>query len=186
MDEDLQTWDAWREIHQPFEIDWWKQRLPGHCADPGFSMQWQKVRDWIEPHGDILDIGCGPRPPFPPCTVIEPLAEEYRKITPNEWWESVSIYSQPAEHLVFGLKADTIICWNCIDHTIGWRRILDNMLIYGRPNARFAIATDFQKPFIGHPGFQYRDFMNQINERFIVCKQREPFGREIALLMIAK
>jgi hypothetical protein len=30
--------------------------------------------------GDLLDIGCGPRPPFPPCTVIEPLALEYQAL----------------------------------------------------------------------------------------------------------
>ena len=183
----LRTMDAWHKVHQPFEIDWWKKHLPGgHCDDPGFTIQWDEVREFIEPHGDILDVGCGPRPPFVPCAVIEPLANAYQEIVPKEWWEGVTAYAQPAEVLIHNLRADTVICWNAIDHTIGWRTILDNILAYGRPGARFAIATDFYKPFVGHPGFPREEFMTEIHKRFHIHKEREPFGRALALLMTAK
>ena len=184
---DLRTWEAWHKIHQPFEIGWWKEQLAqGHSADPEHPARWDEVREWIEPRGDILDIGSGPRPPFAPCTVIDPLADEYRKITPPEWWEGVKSYALPAENRVLDLKADTIICWNCLDHTIGWRDILDNMLAYGRPGATFAVATDFWPPFDGHPGYPREDFEWEINQRFTTIKKREPFGRHLALLMKAK
>jgi len=189
MSKDLRTQDAWHEIHQPFELDWWAKHLAlGHSSDPSFYYDWLPVREFIKPEGAVLDIGCGPRPPFAPCTVIEPLALEYQKldVVPKHWWDGVAVYAQPAEELIPGLLADTIICWNCLDHTHGWRQILDNMLAYGNAGARFAIATDFFKPFVGHPGYERDDFMREIESRFHIIDKRAPFGRQLALLMTAR
>jgi hypothetical protein len=185
---DLRTVEAWRQVHQPFELGWWKEHLPaGHCDDPGFTRQWDEIKAFIQPHGSVIDIGCGPRPPFAPCcTVIEPLALEYQKITPDEWWKGVTVYDQPAEQLVADLQGDTIVCWNALDHTIGWRTILDNMVSYGSATARFAIATDFWEPFEGHPGYPRGEFMAEIDKRFVIRQRREPFGRQLALLMTTK
>lgn len=187
MTRNLRTWDAWHHIHQPFELNWWKEHLPnGHLDDPGFTAQWVEVRDWIQPTGHVIDIGCGPRPPFRPSTVIEPLAEQYMSITPPEWWDDVAVHSVPAENRVEGLKGDTLVCWNCLDHTIGWREILANMRYYANPGAKFAIATDFHEPFDGHPGYAPLDFHEEIRTHFNVRKRRAPFGREVALLLEAK
>lgn len=187
MVEVLQTWQAWNEIHQPFELKWWTAALlRGHCSDPGWKAVWQPVVEFVQPSGAIIDIGCGPRPPFAPCTVIEPLADDYRKLVPAHWWRGVVVYAQPAETYLEGLRADTVICWNCIDHAIGWRDILDNMLRYGNENARFAIATDFHKPFVGHPGFGKLEFMEEIQKRFVIVNRREPLQRAMALLMKAR
>lgn len=183
---DLRTWDAWHNVHQPFELGWWKDSLEnGHSQDPGFSREWDRVRQFIKPKGFVIDIGCGPRPPFAPCAIIDPLALEYQKITPADWWDGVEVYVQPAEYpaVPLSLAADTVICWNCLDHTIGWKNILDNMLAYARPGARFAVATDFHEPFIGHPGFERDLFMAEIEKRFEIIDRREPFGRQLALLM---
>lgn len=180
-DPDLRTWDAWRTIHQPFELDWWTEQLAnGHNADHG-----DEVRAFIEPQGVVIDIGSGPRPTFAPCVVIDPLAESYRKLRP-EWWNNVTVYAQPAEQRIDGLKGDTIVCWNALDHLIGWRDVLDNMMAYGREGARFAVATDFFDPFLGHPGFDRQEFDREIDRRFVVLKRREPFDRQLALLMTAK
>jgi hypothetical protein len=184
---DLQTWDAWRTQHQVFELEWWKEALAnGHTGEPTEPPFWSDVEAFIQPQGAIIDIGAGPRPPFRPCVVIDPLALEYYKITPWEWWKGVAVHPTPAERRIDGLKADTIICWNCLDHTIGWRIILDNMLAYGNPNARFAVATDFQAPFLGHPGFPRDEFEAEIDKRFVIRDKREPFGRELALVMTAR
>lgn len=186
---DLRTWDAWHNVHQPFELQWWKENLAkGHSKDSDFDQAWVPVRQFIKPKGFIVDIGCGPRPPFAPCAIIDPLTLEYQKITPKKWWDGVEAYVHPAEYPVLALSvaADTVICWNCLDHTIGWKRILDNMKSYGRPGARFAIATDFWEPFEGHPGFERAEFESEIEKRFKVIDKREPFGRQLALLMKAK
>lgn len=202
---DLGTWQAWKDIHQRFELDWWAERLPDHCADPGFTEQWREVIDFIKPAGAVLDIGCGPRPPFSPCSVIEPLANEYKKLVPQEWWAGVTAYDYKAEMVLPALRGrfDTVICWNALDHAVGWRDILDNMLAYAKPGARFAVAADFYEPFIGHPGFdpdsRKRDrpsadmskaarltFDREIAKRFKIVEFREPFGRALALLMVAK
>jgi hypothetical protein len=110
-------------------------------------------------------------------TVFRPpgFAVKYQEFVPAEWWNGVAVYARPAEETIPNLRADTVVCWNCIDHTIGWRAILDNMLTYGNPGARFAIATDFFDPFLGHPGFERNDFMREIEARFTVIEAREPF-----------
>jgi hypothetical protein len=182
---ELKTWEAWNTIHQPFELDWWREALKaGHSQDDaGFAAQWAPVKEFIQPRGVIIDIGCGPRPPFAPCVVIEPLAQRYSEIVPREWWTGVTVYNQCAEILIPDLKGDTVICWNCIDHAIGWRQIIDNMCAYGNPGARFAIATDFHAPFTGHPGVPRDEFMDEIERRFTIVDRREPFGRHLALLL---
>jgi hypothetical protein len=189
MNSPLQTPEAWRNIHQPFELDWWKTALAaGHSMDDAaFAAHWQPAKDFIKPTGRVLDIGCGPRPPFKPCYVIEPLALEYQKITPSAWWEDVGVYAQPAEVQIPELTQafDTVICWNCIDHAIGWRKILANMRSYGRPDAstKYAIATDFHPPFTGHPGFDREEFMAELGKHFWIVEKREPFERQLAMLL---
>ena len=183
---DLRTWDAWHLTHQPFELSWWKEHLDNYCDDASFEASWCDVKEFIRPSGRIVDIGSGPRPPFAPCIVIDPLALEYQKMTPLEWWHGVEVHAHPAEYQIKGLEADTVICWNCLDHTIGWCTILDNMLAYGMQWSRFAVATDFYPPFVGHPGFDREEFMTEIKKRFEIIDRREPFGRQLALLMRAK
>lgn len=190
---DLRTIEAWRDIHQPFELNWWKEHIAqGHLTDPGWTLFWDDVRAFIEPHGRTIDIGCGPRPPFAPCYAIDPLILEYKAITPGKWWAGVIAYSDPAEDLIPSLrgKGDTIVCWNCLDHTVGWKQILDNMLAYGAPNARFAIATDFHEPFVGHPGYPRTEFDAEIDKRFHIHKRRRQrpghHDRDLSLLMTAR
>src|SRR5262245_48914119 len=165
--DDLRSWAAWHEKHQPFELQWWKEALAnGHSMDDdGFRAHWQPVKDWIKPRGTILDIGCGPRPAFAPCIVIDPLATDYQAITPQEWWLDVEVHNACAENFIPGLMdtADTVICWNALDHAIGWQVILENMLSYGTEGARFAVATDFHEPFLGHPGFDIDEFEAEID-----------------------
>ena len=194
---DLRTWDAWRQQHQPFELNWWREALAGghSCDDLAFAANWQPVFEFIcdgvkgnDGFGRVLDIGCGPRPPFAPCTVIEPLAADYQRITPESWWQGVEVRALPAEYILtdFIGAFDTLICWNCLDHTIGWKDILRNMAMYGAPDACYAVATDFFPPFLGHPGFEREEFMREIRKHFVIEDQREPLGRQMALRMVRK
>jgi hypothetical protein len=187
IEPDLRTWDAWQNIHQPFELEWWKEALKGgHSSDPEFSEHWAPMIEFIQPCGVVIDIGCGPRPPFAGSIVIDPLAIEYRKITPTSWWEGITSYVMKAEDFIDDLlhRADVVVCWNCIDHTIGWRTILDNMARYTKRDGRLFLATDFWEPFTGHPGFDKGEFMYEIGRRFRVVEKREPFDRAMALSMV--
>jgi hypothetical protein len=190
----LHTWGAWREVHQPFELEWWREHLD-QLTDPGFTDKWKEIKQFIKPRGRILDIGCGPRPPFAPsCTVIEPLAHEYRHLLPHAYWNGVSIYNKPAEHHLPDLngKFDTIVCWNALDHAVGWRAILLNIRCYAAPAARIAIATDFFPPFMGHPGYESteadarREFLEEIDKHFIITEKREPLDRAMAVVLLMK
>jgi hypothetical protein len=186
--QDLRTWGAWHTLHQPFELSWWTKALDsGHsCDDEKFRRTWDRVRDFIKPHGRIIDIGCGPRPPFAPCTIIDTLAFEYQKITPAHWWHGVDVHALPAEERIVGLSANTIICWNMLDHSIGWKQILCNMHVYAAKDATIAVATDFWEPFLGHPGFPRAEFMAEIERLFEVVEARENFDRQLALLLKVK
>lgn len=117
----FKTWEAWRDVHQPFEIDWWKKAIAGGQLrdDAVFDAHWQPVRDWIKPRGRVLDIGPGPRPPFAPCWLIEPLAAAYRDLVPLVWWAGCVVKEAPAEE---SLHAQ--ICHRhpseCAPHTSGF------------------------------------------------------------------
>jgi hypothetical protein len=189
---DLRTWDAWRENHQPFELGWWREHAQNY-QDPTFTQMWQVFSDFIEPRGRIIDIGCGPRPPFAPCVVIEPLADAYLDLpgVDHTWWWGVEVHAQPAEQRVPGLLGDTIVCWNAIDHAIGWRDILDNMVAYAAPHAHLALSTDFWPPFDGHPGFDRDEFLAEVDKRFITIRRRDKreddlIWREVALILHVK
>src|SRR5262245_11160225 len=166
---DLRTWDAWHNVHQPFELDWWTKALAKeHFAGYDQSDEWRQIKAFVNPRGKVLDIGCGPKPMFAPCTVIEPLAKEYidlKSVRP-EWCQRVTAYPRPAEDFIEHLrgKFDTVICWNCLDHTIGWLDILKNISRYSKADARVFVATDFFAPFVGHPGFARNEFMREVDK----------------------
>jgi len=186
VSDDLRSWDAWRSVHQPFELDWQRNAVAsGHYDSVVVVQEWQAIREFIDARGAILDIGCGPKPMFFPSTVIDPLVDEYRKFTPREWWDGILAYAQPAENHIDG-KFDTIVCWNTLDHTIGWREILVNIASYAQPWSRIAIATDFHPPFPGHPGFERWEFQEEIDRMFEVIDRREPLGRQLALKLRKK
>jgi SAM-dependent methyltransferase len=192
---DFRTWKAWHLLHQPFELAWQADNLAEQTADPGFTEKWDAVKAWIEPRGRILDVGCGPRPPFRPCTVIDPLAQAYSEITPAEWWEGVAIHAHAAEHPFIGGEYDTVVCWNCIDHVIGWRKILTNLANYCAPGGRVALATDLWEPFLGHPGFGETEgedvvargnrLIGEVERRFRIEKMATPSvdGRATSMVL---
>jgi hypothetical protein len=192
---DFRTWKAWHLLHQPFELQWQTDNLAEQTADPGFSEKWDAVKAWIEPSGRILDVGCGPRPPFRPCTVIDPLARAYSEMTPPEWWEGVTIHAHPAEYSVNGDQFDTVVCWNCIDHLIGWRTVLTNLRAYCAKDGKVALATDLWEPFLGHPGFgetegedafvRYGRLIDEVERRFKIEKTDSPSpdGRAVAMIL---
>jgi hypothetical protein len=92
----------------------------------------------------------------------------------------------PAEKFQADLKFDTIVCWNTIDHAVGWRDILLNIALYSKPTTRIGISTDFHEPYDGHPGFEKKEFMAEITRLFVIIECKEPFGRDIALLLKIK
>jgi hypothetical protein len=185
----VRTWRDWHEVHQPFELRYHTRLGIPWCSDEAqFWGHWNSVFDFIgQTDGRSLDIGCGPRPPFGRGSVaIDPLADEYRKLAPSEWWEDIEVFAAPAETFVPDLEGgfDVVMCWNCLDHTIGWRDILANMARYGKPEAVFTLATDFREVHRGHPGFERDDFWAELGRHFEVVREAENFAsRDLALVL---
>ena len=194
--------EEWRAVHQPFELGYHKNTGIAWCSDEArFKEWWDGIADWIADTRDsenyppgfmglgrTLDIGCGPRPPFLG-TVIDPLAQEYVRHAPGGWWMGVGpIITTPAETHLPALddRFDTVVCWNCLDHTYDWRAILDNVVRYMKDDALFALATDFRPPHIGHPGYPQYEFHVEIHKRFKVLKSREHWRDRELCLVLAK
>lgn len=180
----LNTWDDWRTIHQPFELAYHRDYGINWCRDEAqYWNFWDGILEFVKvpTKGTLIDIGCGPRPPFHKFVethdvhVVDPLLDEYLKLTPFEWWKDLTVYSQPGEENIPGLKADLVMSWNCLDHTIGWRDIIWNAYTYLKPNGIFVCATDFQPPHVGHPGFEQEAFENYLTEFFEILDTREGF-----------
>jgi hypothetical protein len=91
--------------------------------------------------------------------------------------EGNQVFSQPAEEFIDDLQGtfDTILCWNCIDHTVGFDTILQNIFRYAKDDALIVLATDFHPPGIGHPGFTFDEFMYQLNTYFTIVKEEKNF-----------
>ena len=171
------SWDRWRDLHQPFELDWWREHHQENFADPAFTEKWAAIRQWIDaPAGPWLDIGCGPRPPFAPCTVIEPLANDYIAMVGMQWWKHVDISDGPAEKRVEELQGRfaSVSCWNALDHMIGWREALANMAFYAKDDGVISLSVDFQGPFLGHPGVPEAEFRAEVRKLFTLTNYGEP------------
>lgn len=182
----MRTWQDWEQTHQPFELDYHSTQGIAWCrVENQFRGFWDTILEWAEIGGG-LDVGCGPRPPLGPGSyAIDPLAFRYKQMVP-EWWKDIIAFNQPAESPITELagKFNSVLCWNCLDHTIGWKRILANLKAYGTKQATFAIATDFKPPHIGHPGFEREDFFKEVDKHFEVTKYAEDFQeRDVALVM---
>lgn len=176
----------WNEVHQPYEFDYHKHEGVKWCSnEEQFQTFWGTIKDFIKPKGKVIDIGCGPRPPFKNSTIIEPLAEKYQTFAPREWWEGITVYSQPAEVKIPKIKADTVVIWNCIDHTYDWRKIIDNANSYLKKGGTFVVATDIRPPCLGHPGVGDKDeFIKYLEKYFIIVEIRENFQeRHLAIKM---
>ena len=78
-------------------------------------------------------------------------------------------------------------CWNVLDHTYDWRKILDNVVKYLKPDGQFILATDHKVPHLGHPSFKREEFFEEINKRFDIKKQVEDFSeRQVCLILEIK
>lgn len=197
----------WTRTHQPFELRF-HQGENYRWKDSTFYGQWDEVfgrfmgltRDCFTADQVLLDVGCGSRPVLDwftaPCEkhFLDPLLSEYRQIEKmRPHWQDkpeATLHSQPAEVPcveLFG-KCDFVNCWNVLDHTYDWRKILDNIRDYAKPGALVCIGTDFQSHGDGHPGIEDRRYFDDfIAEHFQVVKTATNYVyREIALKLIRR
>jgi 2-polyprenyl-3-methyl-5-hydroxy-6-metoxy-1,4-benzoquinol methylase/Zn-finger protein len=182
----------WQKIHQNFELNYHKQnnfRWPGRELE--WNEQWNNVfeffgefkKDSFSCENVLLDIGCGSRPALQWFEEgikynIDPLLQDFLKIKElNQHWENYSenqLINAPAEELQEKLvnKCDFIICWNVLDHSYNWKKILENCVAYLKTDGIFLLGTDHgYKPYLGHPGIENsNEFFEKVNELFIVNK----------------
>jgi hypothetical protein len=194
----------WKSRHQPFELNYHKHdNFRWH--DEQFMARWTEVfgsfcglkPGQFGPENVIIDIGCGSRPAFDwfdnVCLKyhLDPLLEEYGRIPQiQRFWRSKpqkSLLSKPAENFIQNLenRGDFVCCWNVLDHTYDWRRILLNLWRYTKNDALLCIGTDFESHGDGHPGIDDPLFFWEFVESHLhVLNKRENYtDREIALLL---
>jgi len=189
--------EYWQKFYQEYEVIYWQRMGIEWCADEEqFENHWNSIKSWIgELDGEVLDIGCGARPPFD-AICIEPLADEYKKIAPEEWWKGKEVYVQPAEDFIdkFEAKFDYVISWNSLDHAYDWRKVLDNMKRYVKKDGTIIISTDCrfgeEKSYkVEHPqlGLSIEEFVNFIQNDFMIMKmERKNVDRDLSLILKVK
>ena len=194
----------WKSWHQPYELNYHEQdNYRWHDED--FTAHWTEVfgtfsglcSDQFGHDNVIIDIGCGSRPAFDwfddQCLKyhLDPLLDEYYRIEQvQRFWENKpreSLLLKPAEEFIPSLenRGDFVNCWNVLDHTYDWRRILLNLWRYTKSDGLLCIGTDFQSQGVGHPGINdplyFREF---VNSHFQVLKNCENhMYREVTLLL---
>lgn len=88
---------------------------------------------------DILEVGGGPMPvsdilPFRTRIVVDPLADEYRKVVPCP-----DHYAIQAEHMPYSEDFDLVICTNALDHVERPEDVVDLISQALRPGGYFAV-----------------------------------------------
>jgi len=164
----------WERVHQPYELAYHRQgnyRWPGR--ESLWDEQWEAV---FATFGDLTpttfeigaclaDIGCGSRPALQWFTqdydlyCLDPLLDDFRVIPQMaDFWNDPRIVakeSRPAEELVESMagKMDLVLCWNVLDHTFDWRKIVTNLHAYVSADGVVLLGTDTgERESKGHPG----------------------------------
>jgi SAM-dependent methyltransferase len=185
---DSEEFKRWQEIHQPFELKYHQQgnfRWPSR--EPLWDEQWENVfslfgelkKDSFSDSDVLLDVGCGSRPALQWFNCgqkynIDPLLDEFLKIKQlYHHWENFDekfLISSPAEELQPDLinQCDFVLCWNVLDHTFDWKKILHNCWEYLKNDGIFLLGTDHGgKEHIGHPGIpNSKEFFDEIERWF--------------------
>ena len=151
------------------------------------------------PH--ILDIGCGSRPALDwftdsPCHkyYLDPLLKQYMTIPEvAKFWSHKDpryLLPIPAEKHIGKLdhKFDFIICWNVLDHTYDWRKILHNITSYCVTGGLVCIGTDFESHGVGHPGIDDKGyFMSFIKQYYSGTRtENHLHDRDLALSLVKR
>lgn len=184
------TKEEWQKECQEYEFNYHEKQGINWCSNDNlFNEYWENIKSWIGKEnikGNVLDIGCGPRPPFEGF-YIEPLAEKYQQITKKSWWSNRQGFSCPAEEFVNRLPSmDLVVCWNCLDHTFDWKNILENVLKYLKDDGLFILATDIRPPAKGHPGFNKGEWWQFISAKFRILEMNIGFSERDLCLKLKK
>lgn len=174
----------WKEIHQPYELNYHLSQGIKWCSDDSvFLPFWNNIKEFIQPKGEVLDIGSGPRPAFEGSTCIDPLIEEYKKATPESWWNGITGISGQAEKVIVGHLFGTVVIWNCLDHTESWKTVLHNALSQLKPEGKLAIGVDFKLPHVGHPGVPKEQFFEAISSLKELDRRENFQERDLAIIL---
>lgn len=180
--------DEWENTHQEWELLYHKQgnyrlkeELWNQVWDNVFSGFMEFAPDKFKGNDVLFDLGCGSRPALSWFTKgtkhhLDPLLSDFKEIPAmkNFWENEQHFHSQPAEVLVEELvgKCDYVHCWNVLDHTYDWRKIIENFCLYSKSGGIALLGTDMgPTPSIGHTGINAPDeLLSSIKKEFDVLK----------------
>lgn len=145
----------WKEA-QRLELDW-HLKHPWRANDAVFIEDTRKLMTGLgfspKDYKTVIDAGCGPRLRsrfFDEAKIvgIEPLAHDY--MTLFGWCDlnHVRVYPYPLEDFIWGLKAEFLMCVNCLDHAYDFDVAVYNLSCYAR-NLFLSFDCDISDPM--HP-----------------------------------
>ena len=180
--------EEWASTHQEWELHYHKGGNYRH-REKLWNEVWKNVysgfvefeKNQFQKENVLLDLGCGSRPALSWFTQgekyhLDPLLDNFVTIPAmaDFWKKESNLLSQPAETLVESLvgKCDFVQCWNVLDHTYDWRKIVANFSQYAKPGAIALMGTDLgPTPSIGHTGIDDpQELTAMIEQDFEVIK----------------
>jgi 2-polyprenyl-3-methyl-5-hydroxy-6-metoxy-1,4-benzoquinol methylase len=194
----METLENWKNKAQLYEISYWRGKgIKDYSDDKYFNSYWFNIFEWIggfmpSYEEEVLDIGSGPRPVLQRGFVIEPLANEYRKIAKEEWWKNIEEFIPgPGEEeiLSYENKFDFILCWNAIDHSYEPLKILQNIKNYLKDEGIVVIATDCKMvKDSDHPvlGIEKDNFIKEVEKDFNILLRQDNFSERDLCLILQK
>lgn len=195
----------WEKFHCRWQLE--SQKRPTYrWDDEHFNRQWSVIfgefmgfrRNHFKSDDTLLDLGCGSRPAFDWFSDsavkyhLDPLLAEFYKIREvKRFWEGKpddSMLAMPAETPIKWLydSCSFVNCWNVLDHTYDWKKIMENIAAYAKSGSYVCIGTDFKSHGIGHPGIDDCDAFRFFIEQYfrIEKEEKDLLGRELALILV--
>lgn len=149
--------EQWAAVAQPGELDWWLNKpWSGAQLDADTEKLWRGFGFTPDQFAGktILSIGCGPTVherwfKGAQLVCIDPLADEYRKLSWHNLGAAVAVHSFAAEVLIPELRgrADAVFSINALDHAYDFGACAWNIHAYLKPGALAFLSIDLHPTY---------------------------------------
>lgn len=194
----------WR-IAQFLELWWWHFYLKK--KDSATYLTWKK-NYWqsafkkieehfiVQPHQEILELGCGPAGCFihfttNKITAIDPLISSYEKKIPffnKRNFPNTTFVNTAIETAEINRKFEVVLCFNAINHVCDINNCLNKIYSWISPNGKVLLSVDahnysfLKKIFAAFPGDVLHPHQYTLQEYLLLCRKTGLLDEKVVML----